>query len=498
MIAQQATVDAALPSSANARLNPAAIIALTVGIITALWAHQASVAEAVAVWNRTDTYRFSWVVLPTVLFLIWYRRPHLGHASSNGHVWGVAGAAAAVIVWLAADLMNISEGRQLALLAGVLAIVLASVGLSAFRQLMPTLALLVFLVPTGGFLLTPLKLIAVRLLGLFASVFGMPFASDGFTVFIGEQRYVVIDDCAGLPYVLIGLFLGLTLGLLIFRRAWKIVTMALLGGALAVLGNSIRIISIAVYDHLTGAELDFAGHVAIERPVMGFAFITLFAIFAFLRADPDFARSPTQCSDAIARRAPIFACLLAASIVALTPPAWGAYQRGLGASERLAVLPATLAGWTQESKRLDWKPRASDASLQLSGYSRGSQSIAVFLAQAQNWRDKISDGGVDLKGDGDWMLSAQSILPVCSELACRDIRYSKYVWPDSDRVRHVYSVHAIGAWTTVSTMSLRFHRAWALIKGMAPTPQLVAVAFDGSESLAHAELAGVFERLLVR
>ena len=485
-------------SSAATRSNRAPLIALCFGIFAALWAHHASVAEAVAVWNRSDTYRFSWVVLPTVLFLIWHRRAHLVQVSPCGYGWGVVGAAGAVIMWLAADLMNISEGRQLALLAGVLAIILASVGLPAFRRLMPALAMLVFLVPTGGFLLTPLKLIAVRMLGLFAAVFGMPFSSEGFTVFIGEQRYVVIDDCAGLPYVLMGMFLGLTLGLLIYRRPYKIAAMVLLGSALAVFGNSVRIISIAVVDHLTGAELDFAGHVAIERPVMGLAFIALFAIFAFLRADPDFTRPSTQSGGGVVRWAPMFACLFAASLVALTPPAWGAYRQRFGATEHVAVLPAKLANWSQDSIALDWTPHAPNASLELSGYMRESRSIAVFLAQAQNWRDKISDGGVDLKGEGDWMLSAQSILPLCIESACREVRYAKYVWPDSDRVRYVYSVHAIGEWTTLSTMSLRLRRAWALIRGTSASPRLFAVALDGPESLTPSELAEVFEDLLVR
>ena len=136
------------------------LVAIALGFVAMLIAHSATVAETITTWNRSETYKFAWAVLPTLVYLLWHNRQRLAMLTPSPSASGIVAATACGALWIAGDLLNIAEGRQLALVAAICAVVLAAVGWSVFRALLPFLCLLVFLVPTGRFLLAPLKQIA--------------------------------------------------------------------------------------------------------------------------------------------------------------------------------------------------------------------------------------------------------------------------------------------------------------------------------------------------
>ena len=80
-------------------------------------------------------------------------------------------------------------------------------------------------------------------------------------IFVGASRYVIIDDCAGLPYVLTTLFLGLTFGLLTYRTAWKIGLFALFGVGCGIFANGVRVVSIVLLDWVQGTRVELSSHV---------------------------------------------------------------------------------------------------------------------------------------------------------------------------------------------------------------------------------------------
>ena len=219
------TLTAPVKTTATGRPTAArwsVLAALALALAAMLGTHAETVAHAVSVWNSSDTYQIAWVVLPTLAYLIWHHRARFGAAPLTGSALGVLAAGVCAVLWMAGDLMNIAEARHFALVAGICATVYAALGWPFLRMVAPFLTLLVFLVPTGTFLLTPLKYAVIGFAKAFAFLTGIPFENEGFRIYVGAQRYVVIDACAGLPYVLMGLFLGLTLGLLLYRRWWRI------------------------------------------------------------------------------------------------------------------------------------------------------------------------------------------------------------------------------------------------------------------------------------
>ncbi len=232
-----------------------ALVAVTLGIAGVLGAHAPTVIEIGGTWASSTTYQYGWAVLPTLGCVLWYSRRRLAATSPAANLIGVAAATLAALLWLAADVLNVSEGRQVALVGSVAAIVMAAVGWQVFRRLLPFLALLAFVIPTGEFLLLPLRRLTVAFIEGFAYVSGLPFAREGFSLYFDGQRYVVVDSCAGLPFVLVGLFLGLTFALLLYRSEGRIIALTLAGGVLGILANAIRVVAIVATDYVHGTQL---------------------------------------------------------------------------------------------------------------------------------------------------------------------------------------------------------------------------------------------------
>lgn len=471
---------------------PAAVAA---ALLSVLSLHAETVGQAVSVWRSSETYSFAWIVLPTLAYLLWNDRVRVAGLRPVGSVTGVMLAALFSALWLAAELVNVAEGRQLAVLAISYAVILAAVGRQVFVALMPFLALLIFLVPTGGFLLIPLKQITVAFIGALGAVPGLPVETEGFAVFVDAQRYVVVDDCAGLPYLLLGLFLGLTLALLVFRTWWKIAALTLLAGLLAILANGLRVIAIVVYDYLTGSELDLAGHAYFGWIANGLGFVVLLAVFSRLTPEyPSRPHSPDRPARA-GRPARALGSLVCALLPVAAAPVFAHALASGPIHYDEALLPADLAGWQQRERRPDWRPASgSEATADsLALYARGDREITVYQAQARSPRGKVSGGVIDLAGDERWMRSGHKQDSACVDGRCLKFTHQTLVLKDSERVRHVYSLYAVGSETTVSPLMLRAIRAWAHTRGKPVSARLIAIASDERTGLASRDVVRLLD-----
>ncbi|QKV57374.1 MAG: archaeosortase/exosortase family protein [Dechloromonas sp.] len=58
----------------------------------------------------------------------------------------------------------------------------------------------VFMLPSGDFLQPILRQLTVNIIEIFATAVGLPHQVEGFQIAIGESDYIVLNECAGLPY----------------------------------------------------------------------------------------------------------------------------------------------------------------------------------------------------------------------------------------------------------------------------------------------------------
>jgi len=475
--------------------NP--LIVLMVSVLVLLVSYWQTITETVAQWQGNSAYQFAWIVIPTLLYLLWHNRNQFKQHPATGSLLGIPAAALCAGLWMAGDLVDIALLRQMALVLGVIAIVLAATGVRLFVALLPTMSVLFFLVPLGDLLLGPLKSALINFIEVFTTLTGLPYTRDGFTFFIDAHDYKVLDECSGLPYFLAGLFLGLTFALMIYRSWWKIFALTVFGGAIGVIQNFLRVGGIVVYDRLTGHQLTVPEHVYLELPAVLLCFGLLFFVFSRLSREKTLLDAtavttelPSQTvvtsKGAVAIVAAL-AILVAAPLLSRIEPA---------ATEHTAQqiqLPPGIGEWRVQAIAPSWNPAISGIEINQSGavYSSGDASIEVYVAQALSDSAKISGGAVSMAGADEWMLASTTVEQLCLENHCIDVLKYSLRPHDGARVRYVYSAYLLGGDIFTSVLELRTQRAWNRWRGRNALPRLAAVMHDGDQTTDPAELARI-------
>jgi exosortase len=473
------------------KTNPAddawahALIGIGLGLVLLLVAFNATAMELISIWSTNSTYGYAWLVLPTLTYLLWHHRRRFFACRPAWSLFGIVAAGCCGTAWVAFDLANIGLGRQFAFVAVVPCIVLAAVGWRIFTRLAQFLVLLVLLVPTGEFLLAPLKILTVNIIVVAAALARIPHSVDGTVIFAGANRYVVIDDCAGLPYVLTALFLGLTFGLLVYRAAWKVGLFALLGIGCGILANGLRVVSIVMLDWLQGTRLELSSHILFQWMAFGLGIAVMIAVLMQVASEPLDADQPPPRHGARAGRQSLKAAL-AATVLAISVPqiALARIESGGGqASSREAsagnLLPERFGGWTRSVAPTVWSPAPrSPMRYALARYVRGDRQIEVFVAAANQRRQKVTGYAIDLVGSRNWLEGKHARLTDCSTRSCREVSVLELDRQSSDDVREIYYVYTLDGQIVGSALELQLRCAWNDLVGAPRRARIIALATD--------------------
>ena len=173
-------VDAVLGTAWRQALGDLLLACLVVAL--ALWP---TAFELASVWQENGAYHYAWLVAPTFVYLVgWHSRDQILAQTPQPDAAGVIVAVVAALGWSVAAAANIDIGRQLALLVVIQGLALAALGRRLYRRLLPVMALLFLMLPSGNLLLAPLRWLTVKAVEWFALASGMPFPSGGFLVWV--------------------------------------------------------------------------------------------------------------------------------------------------------------------------------------------------------------------------------------------------------------------------------------------------------------------------
>lgn len=482
-----------LPGPADGMPLLRVLLATGLACLALLALYWRTLAEMAGIWDASDTYDYAWAVAPTAALLLWWRRRELAAAAPGGSLLGVVAAAAAALLWFGGELLAVAELRHFALVAGLLAVALAGLGRTGFGRLLPCFLVLFFLVPTGQFLVQPLREVTVFELQAFTWLAGLSFEREGFAVFIEGERYVVVDDCAGLPYVLIGAFLGSVFGNLNFRSLWKVGLFSVAGALAGIVANGLRVAAIAAYDLHRGVQMPVSEHSVFELPALAFLFVALLLLHARLRPEPP--REALAPRGAVAAGRPparavvtaFAAALLLAAAPLLAPPRPAAAPAPVAAG----FLPPELAGWRRGDLAASaWEGGLGAADRASARYRDASGRPAEVLhLRAASDRSFPADSlaGAAPAGAG-WMAAARQQRLLCDGERCLPAVQLRYVLKDSERARHVVWTYAQRHDATVSQLELRARSAWRALSGESGDVRLLAVMTD-SEATAGDRLS---------
>ncbi len=265
-VALQTGAAAAPPATGPRRAWHRALPALAGGMLAWALLFHAEIAAAVGVWIDSTAYNHGFFILPIALWLAWDRRGRLRPGLQDGTVpaptLGPALAALPLaLAWFAADRLGLMEGRQFAALFLLEALLVAGIGWRGARALAGPLLYLVFLVPSGAFLVPALQRFTAHFIDLGLDLLGIPHVVTAFIIEIPEGRFFVAEACAGLRFLIAAIAFGALYALLIYRSPGRRIAFLLVAAVVPVIANGLRALGIVVLGHLLGsAEAAVADH----------------------------------------------------------------------------------------------------------------------------------------------------------------------------------------------------------------------------------------------
>jgi exosortase len=489
---------AELPRPAMTRRSKEAIVGGIVGCILVCMAMWPTVREMIGSWRTHESYEYAWLVLPMVVYLLgWHHRSTSLRVDPQPDLTGVWVVIVAAACWGAAALMNIEVGRQIALILALQGVAMSTLGWKSYWKVFPTLALMFLMVPCGDLLEPALRVLTVKAIELFAVAVQLPHSVEGFVVFIGGNRYIVIDQCSGLPYVTLGIFLGYSFGLLLYRSMSKIVALALFGAVLGILSNVVRVNTIVLIDWLRGSQMDLTAHGTIQWIALFATLGLLFLVLARLKGDAEQAAPGIDTADQshpMRRFSPVLAglsmLLIGGSATALPTnelrPARGAHAGSFALN---------IAGWDLIKPGAVWSvdEQANTESISL-GYRKHGADIQVLIVEPLSSSTKLSESSLTPREDGPWRQKQVQHEAACAASRCIELVHSTWQRDKSHQLRHAYYAYSIGRFTTDSKLAFRAVHGWQRLIGVRDQPRLIGFVSDEAAPDVN-ELGAAFEVL---
>ncbi len=433
-----------------------------IGLCLALLALWPTALDLASVWSRTEPYQYAWLVLPMFIYVVgWYHRDNILAMTPRPGYTGLPLIALAAALWVAAFVVDIKLGQHVALVLVLQGIALCTLGWNTYRSQLPVMLLLFLMIPCGDILLPLLRGLTVKWIEWFALLTGLPHSVEGYVIYIGEHRYIVIDLCAGLTFFTLASFLGYSFGLLMFRSLPKVVAMAVLGAALGVLTNAVRVCLIVGIDWLRGSQMDLAAHQDIQWLVLLMSLALLLFLASRLQHD-----TWTTASDRTRET-----------------PDWdaGRYGPALAGALMLATV-GLVQGLAYRSENS--AVTSADSLQQLANHYPGSRWLETENAESRSLSipftktmevvliTPVSDTGRLIKSslhpeDNEriWRHTDTGRHRDCLGYSCITFVHTTWKRKGSNDARHIFYTYYVGDLVTDSKLTFRLARGWNRLTG---------------------------------
>lgn len=323
-------------------------------------------ASMVETWSRSETFTHGFLIVPIVLFLIWLKRSEVAHLEPQPNALALLPMALLGLVWVMADLVDVTSVRQFAATLMIPAGVWLVLGTAVVRVLQFPLAYLLFAVPFGNFLVPPLMDFTADFTVYAVQLTGVPIYRDGLQFELPTGRWSVVEACSGVRYLIASVALGTLYAYIMYRSLWR--RLAFVGVAILVpiIANGLRAYMIVMIGHLSGMERA----VGVDHLIYGWIFfgVVIFLMFwigALWREDDSPSHSspnadPTQAHDVRAGPGRLARMVLLGVLVVAIAPTYAHWmnQRDLGPVEGLGAGAFETRGWraAEESVAAPWQP----------------------------------------------------------------------------------------------------------------------------------------------
>jgi exosortase A len=439
------------------------------------------ITGAVHVWIDSTAYNHCFLVLPLTGFLLWERRSTISSLSPYPALWPLLMMPLLSAIWLLAAVLDIQEGRQLAMVAMFQAVLLTALGSYLYRQLLAPFLFLFFLVPSGAFLVPSLQTITADIAIAGLQFFHIPVFSDGYMIEIPEGPFEIAEACAGLRFLIASIVFGCFFAVVMYRSFVKRVLFILVSVVVPIVANGLRALGIIVLAHLEGS----ATAVEADHVLYGWVFFSI-VMMILIVIGMAFAEKPE-------RGAPIplttmykpsfwryAVAVPAAVLLALAGPAYAYRLDSLFPAAPLsrADSPDVAPPWHAVPEVLpNWHPVAHGADREFveAFQSPGSGIVARYVAlyRLRATGNLLTTTENRLAADDEWHISqrGKAVLSLNGEKV--SVENTEIV--SGPRRRLVWSFYVVDGRITARLMEAKLLQARAVLMRRPPVGALVAV-----------------------
>lgn len=312
-------------------------------------------ANMVAIWERSETYAYGYVVLPISLWLVWRKRHLLMSTPAVPEMRALIPVAAAAALWLVAKAVSVNVAEQYAFVGVLITSVWVLLGTKVARVMLFPLLFLLMMVPNGDNFMPQLMDFTADFAVFTVRLLGLPVYREGTFFSLPSGDWSVVEACSGIRYILSSLTLGMLYAYMTYRTLWKRALFTLAALVVPIFANGMRASLIVLIAHYSDMTLALGvDHYIYGWVWFGIVMVSMFAIGNLWRED-------TLADDRCAHPAvsPRFSTLpigLLVAVVAVFP--W--YEAHLAKRE---ITPSPLgkvvpsASWTiSETPLTEWVP----------------------------------------------------------------------------------------------------------------------------------------------
>ena len=112
------------------------------------------------------------------------------------------------LIWWMGELAAINEVQQYAVVGLIQAMIVALLGINVIRVIWFPILYLLFLVPTGEYLIAPMQHFATHFVDVCLNLLRIPHYTEGTTFELTNGRFEIAEACAGLRFLIATVTLG--------------------------------------------------------------------------------------------------------------------------------------------------------------------------------------------------------------------------------------------------------------------------------------------------
>ena len=460
-------------------LQGGAVGCLLVGFV--LWQPLISMMH---VWRNNQAYQYAWLIVPLLIYLLgWHHRAAPLLTRPKPDMSGVLIAIVGALCWMASDLMNVDAGGQLAFVIAIQGVCMAAVGWRCYWRLFPFFGLLFLMIPCGDFLQPALRHLTIKAIEFLVVALHLPHQVNGFQISIGENAYVVLNECAGLPHFLLATFLGYAFGLMLYRSFCKVLALAVFGAFIGILSNFLRVSGIVLIDWIQRSQMPLTAHGNIQWAVLFACLGLLFFVLGRLEEDgfsqgqevatakPEIFFPPWP---------PVFAG--AAVLIICGASVWGTSSGAyFGGDMLIHTMPRSVSGWKLATLAQAWSVDSQNTTRSLLlNYQRDDDVLRVRITEITSAAAKLQDSESAPGKTNIWHETDIAGQVACVATVCTKLMHTTWVNGATEEHQHVYSTYALGDFFTTSKFALRAAYGWGRLLRGTNKPRLIVLTLDSA------------------